>query len=67
MKILVKDADLDLNEIANLKIDELSKAYGWARYKDLSETHFRTEDDTKPLLIMAQTVYLWILNKFPKT
>jgi HEPN domain-containing protein len=61
---LIQDANLDLKEINSPKIDELSKAYGWARYPDLSSSHFKTQEQVEPLLLIAETVYQWVLNKF---
>ncbi len=44
---LVKDADIDLSEIGNPKVKELSKAYTRVRYTDLSNQYYKTQKDTE--------------------
>ena len=46
------------------QVEELSIAYEWSRYKDLSEEHLKTKRDVKPLIVMAEQLYLWVLQKF---
>jgi len=61
---LVKDAGLDVKEIGNLPVEELSKSYTRVRYTDLSIQYYPTKDSVEPLLQMAQKVYLWVQTKF---
>lgn len=61
---LVKDTDLDLSEIGNPAIHELSIAYEWARYADLSRSHFQSKKDVEKLLVMATQLFTWIRTKF---
>ena len=61
---LVSDAKLDLSEIGNPDVVELSKAYEWVRYTDLSRHHFRKNEDIQKLVVMAETIYTWMQKKF---
>lgn len=61
---LIEDTDLDIKEIGSPNLQELSKAYGWARYPDLSSSHFNTMSQIEPLLSIAEKVYPWVLSKF---
>ncbi|OGK21047.1 hypothetical protein A3C23_02445 [Candidatus Roizmanbacteria bacterium RIFCSPHIGHO2_02_FULL_37_13b] len=63
---LVQVTGLDLNEINNPSVESLSTAYSWARYADIAQVHFKKFDDIKPLLVMAETVYLWVKTKLIK-
>jgi len=63
---LIEDTNLDIGEIGSPALHELSKAYGWARYPDLSKTHFNIISDIEPLLAIAEKVYAWVLSKFKK-
>src|SRR5215813_10355262 len=40
---LIKDPDLDLSELGHPPVHELSIAYEWARYADLSRSHFQSK------------------------
>jgi HEPN domain-containing protein len=60
---LVEDAQLDLSELDNPPLQELSRAYGWVRYRDLSNTKLRSQEEVEKLLVMARTVYVWVHNK----
>lgn len=64
---LIKDAKLDLKEIDNIKIEELSKAYVRVRYEDLSQKHYKNSEQVKPLVIMAKKVHIWIEKKLTKS
>lgn len=61
---LVIEAELDLDSIGNPDITELSKAYEWVRYADLSHSHFQKVEDAQELLVMAEKIYTWMLKKF---
>lgn len=61
---LVSEAGLDLKEIDNPDVAELSKAYIRVRYPDLNKQYFRTRERSRPLVEMAEAVYLWVKNKF---
>ncbi|HRN71111.1 MAG TPA: HEPN domain-containing protein [Candidatus Woesebacteria bacterium] len=63
---LIKDAELDLTEIDNPDIKELSKAYAKVRYPDLSKKFFESRTETEILLVIAKTTYLWIETKLKK-
>src|SRR3989344_7868771 len=60
---LIYEAHLDLKEIKNPNVVELSKAYTWVRYPDLSRKHFPTQQDAENLIQVANNVYLWIKQK----
>ena len=60
---LVEDARLDVREIGNPPLADLSKAYGWARYPDLSNSHFKSMAEIEPLLSIAKQVYSWVSIK----
>lgn len=66
IETLIKDTKLDIGEIGSPKIEQLSVAYEWARYSDLSQVHFKTLSDIKPLLIMAETIYIWVKKKLKR-
>jgi HEPN domain-containing protein len=61
---LIKDTDLNLSELGNPPIHELSIAYEWARYADLSRSHFRSKKDVEKLLVMAKQLFVWVRTKF---
>lgn len=61
---LLLEANLSLADIGSPDVTRLSKAYEWVRYSDLARSHFRSMDDVKELLIMAEKIYLWMLKKF---
>ena len=63
---LIKIANLDLDEVNNPSVENLSTAYSWARYPDIAHVHFNKFDDVKPLLTMAEIVYLWVKQKLIK-
>lgn len=63
---LVKDTDLDIVEIGNPDVKELSKAYTRVRYTDLSMQYYPTRDAVEPLLKMARNLYLWVEKKLIK-
>lgn len=63
---LIKDAGLDLKEINNPEVKELSKAYAKVRYPDLSKKYFESKSETEPLLVIAKKTYLWIEKKLKK-
>ena len=66
IEVLIKEAGLDLTEIKSPKVELLSVSYEWARYKDLSKTHFRRPADIKQLIVMAESIYPWVLKKLRK-
>lgn len=61
---LIAEAGLDLKELGNPEVEELSKAYEWVRYTDLSHRHFRKDQDIRKLIVMAEEIYTWMLKKF---
>ena len=69
LETLIKDAGLNLEEIEKelpLQIEELSKAYIWVRYPDLSRRFYTNEEITKKLIVTAEKLYLWIKKKLEK-
>ena len=66
IEILIKEAGLNLEEIKSPDVVELSKAYIRVRYPDLNKQYYRTREKVQPLVIIAQSIYLWIKNKFKK-
>lgn len=56
--------DIDLTDIGNPDVMELSKAYIRVRYPDLNKQHYRTKELSQPLVDMAKEVFIWIKNKF---
>ncbi len=63
---LIRDAGLNLIEIGNPEVKELSKAYTRVRYTDLSMQYYPTKKAVEPLLQIAQKVYLWVAQKLKK-
>lgn len=61
---LIEEAGLDLGEVQNPSVIELSKAYIRVRYPDLNKQYFKSKELAEPLYIMAKGVYLWVKNKF---
>lgn len=64
IEVLIKEAGLETEEIENLDVTELSKAYIRVRYPDLSKQCYQKRQKVEPLVTMAETVYLWVRNKF---
>jgi HEPN domain-containing protein len=60
---LIKTAGLDLSEIQNPDVDELTKAFSRVRYPDLSKKHYEKRSDVDLLVKMARAIYLWISKK----
>lgn len=63
IEVLIEDAGLDLAEIKNPAVEELSKAYIRVRYPDLNKQYFRSRDQAQTLVSVADTVYLWVKTK----
>jgi len=63
---LIKDSGLDVSEIGNPEVKELSKAYTRVRYTDLSMQYYPSKAAVEPLLKMAQNIYLWVEKKLIK-
>ena len=63
---LIEIAGLNLTEIQNPQVIELSKAYIRVRYPDLNKQYFKSKELTEPLYNMAEGVYLWVKSKFKK-
>ena len=61
---LLLEANLSLVDLGSPDVTKLSKAYEWVRYSDLARSHFRSMDDVKELLLMAEEIYVWMLKKF---
>ena len=61
---LIKDADLNINNFNIENIKELSKAYTWVRYPDMSQRFYTKRDITQMLLVVAKKLYLWVKKKF---
>ena len=66
IEVLIKEAGLDLTEIDSPAVSRLSVAYEWARYRDLSNSHFKKQSDVSELLVIAETIYSWVIKKFKK-
>ena len=66
IETLVEDAGLDLAEIDNLEVIELSKAYTRVRYPDLNKKYFSAKARVEPLIVMTHTIYSWVKNKLTK-
>lgn len=63
IEVLVSEAGLDLVEIKNPAIEELSKAYIRVRYPDLNKQYFRNREQAQPLISIAGSAYIWVKNK----
>lgn len=63
---LIEISGLNLSEIENPQVIELSKAYIRVRHPDLNKQYFRSKELTEPLYNMAEGVYLWVKSKFKK-
>lgn len=57
---LIKEAGLDLGEIDNPDVVDLSKAYTWVRYPDLGRAHFPNQHEAEKLIKIAKKVYQWV-------
>ena len=66
IEILIKKSKLDMAPLGNPPVEKLYIAYGWARYPDLSYTHFKKEKTVEDLYKMAITIYPWIKSKILK-
>ncbi len=66
IEALLKLATLDIQEIDNPDVTELSKAYIRVRYPDLNKQYYRRRETVEPLVVMARKVYLWVKTKFKK-
>ncbi len=64
---LINDAGLDLKEIDEPDVTELSKAYIRVRYPDLSKQYYVRKDRVEPLINTTREVYKWIKNKLKNT
>lgn len=64
IEVLMKDAQIKNEKIKEEQVEELSKAYTWVRYPDLSRRFYTKKEITKELLVTAKTLYLWIRNIF---
>lgn len=63
IELLVKDASLNLNEIDDSEIAELTLAYTRVRYADMSRIHYNTKKEVESLLKIAEKIYLWVKDK----
>ena len=63
---LVKDAKIDLKEIGNPDVKNLSLGFVRVRYPDLSKKYFEYRKDVEKLYIMAEKIFLWIKQKLKK-
>ena len=45
-------------------LKELTKHYKRVRYPDFARIDYNTKAKVQPIINQAQTIYLWILNKF---
>ena len=63
IEILLKDADLDKNEIKDIDVSKLTLAYTRVRYSDLSTVHYNTKEKAGKVLEIAQRTYLWVRKK----
>lgn len=66
IEVLIEKAGLNLETVGDPAVEKLYVAYGWARYPDLSYTHFKKEKDVKELYQMAIALYPWIKSKIQK-
>lgn len=64
---LIKDANLDLNEIEKPDIRKLSLGFTRVRYPDLSKKYYESRSEVEELYIMAKKVYLWVQQKLKKS
>ena len=64
IEVLIKDAKLNSEELNIRNVEELSKAYTWVRYPDLSQKFYKQKDITNMLLVIADELYLWVKEKF---
>ena len=64
IEVLLKDAKLNSEKFNIKNVEELSKAYTWVRYPDLSQRFYKQKDITNTLLVVANSLYLWIREKF---
>ena len=64
IEVLMNDAELNIKEIEKSSIEELSKAYTWVRYPDLSNRFYTKKEITDKLLVCAKQLYKWVKNKF---
>lgn len=67
IEMLIQAANLDVSEIGSPNVDELSKAYVRVRYPDLNKQYYTARNKVEPLVVIAETVYLWVKRKFKKT
>lgn len=63
IEYLISLTNLDIHEIGNPKVFELTKAYTRVRYKDLDTLYYSSRDKVEPLYKLATKLYLWISNK----
>ena len=63
IELLVKEARLNRDEISPTSVEELSKAYIRVRYPDLSRQYYTKKENVKPLVVIAERVYLWTKKK----
>jgi len=61
---LIKDSGLIMEQLDIEHIKELSKAYTWVRYPDMSQRFYTKKEITQKLLIVAEEVYTWVKKKF---
>lgn len=64
IKILLKDTGLNLEEIKELDVNELTLVYTRVRYTDLSQQYYNTKEKADKILKIAEVVYKWIEKKF---
>lgn len=62
--MLLKDTDLNLEEIKELDVNELTIAYTRVRYVDLSQQYYNTKEKSEKVLKIAEKIYQWIKSKF---
>lgn len=60
---LIKDTKLDLNEINNPKVEELTKAFARVRYPDFSKKYYEKRADVEKLVVMSRFIYEWVSKK----
>lgn len=63
IEFLINESGLDIGEVDNPDVTELSKAYIRVRYPDLNKQYYTSRERVQPLIIMTKKLYLWIKNK----
>ncbi len=60
---LIKDAKLNLEEIGNPDVKELSLGFSRVRYPDLSKKHYESKQYVEKLYILSKKIAVWVRQK----